>query len=151
VQPKRAKIVEGAVAQAAIPAGGRKIDATCATDAVCLGIVGSELKAKRVLAVTIKAARGGIGVGFVLVDVEGKELVAKRDLTIAERKIAKDVPVEIKKFLDEAPVERAKALFSQGKQHYDLGEFGPALEFYKRAYRIKPLPAFLFNIAQSHR
>ena len=57
----------------------------------------------------------------------------------------------LRKFVDEAPTERAKALFLVGNQHYNLGELAQALEMYKRAYQIKPLAEFLFNIAQCHR
>ncbi|MDQ3296982.1 MAG: hypothetical protein M3619_10385, partial [Myxococcota bacterium] len=88
---------------------------------------------------------------LVIVDVEAKELVAKRDVTIPDARVARQLGGELKKFLSEGPVERAKTLFDQGNQHYNLGEFAKALESYKRAYRVKALPAFLFNIAQCHR
>lgn len=129
----------------------RAVDAACAADASCLATVGTELSARQVLAITVDKGRGGLAIGFVLADVTGKELVARRDVTIAERKLAKQLAVELQKFVDEAPIERAKVLFAQGNQHYNLGEFAQALEQYKRAYRAKPLPAFLFNIAQCHR
>src|SRR3954470_14919341 len=48
--------------------------------------------------------------------------------------------------LDEARQHAAKA-----KVHYDLGEFEKAAEEYKLVYRIRPIPALLFNIAQSYR
>ncbi|MBA3818493.1 MAG: hypothetical protein H0X17_06340, partial [Deltaproteobacteria bacterium] len=54
-------------------------------------------------------------------------------------------------FLADAPTQRAKLLFAAGNRHYELGEYAPALELYKKAYRVKTLPAFLFNIAQCHR
>jgi tetratricopeptide (TPR) repeat protein len=46
---------------------------------------------------------------------------------------------------------KAKALFKDGQQSYDLGQFAKALELYSEAYKLKPLPGFLFNIAQCHR
>jgi tetratricopeptide (TPR) repeat protein len=46
---------------------------------------------------------------------------------------------------------KARALFKQGQQAYDLGEFDQALGHYSEAYKLKPLPGFLFNIAQCHR
>jgi tetratricopeptide (TPR) repeat protein len=36
-------------------------------------------------------------------------------------------------------------------RHYDLSEWEPALIDFKEAYRNKPDPAFLYNIAQCHR
>ena len=45
----------------------------------------------------------------------------------------------------------AKAKYESGVQHYDLSEFEPALADFKEAYRNKPDPAFLYNIAQCHR
>lgn len=46
---------------------------------------------------------------------------------------------------------RAKQLFKEGQTAYDLAEFDKALELYSEAYRLKPLPGFLFNMAQCHR
>jgi tetratricopeptide (TPR) repeat protein len=50
-----------------------------------------------------------------------------------------------------APEEQARSKFSEGNLAYDLGEFDRALKSFSEAYRLKPLPAFLFNIAQCHR
>ena len=50
------------------------------------------------------------------------------------------------KALEEARQHAAKA-----KVHYDLGEFEQAAEEYTIVYRLRPLPALLFNIAQSYR
>lgn len=47
--------------------------------------------------------------------------------------------------------QRARALFSDGQKAYDVGEFDRALTLYSDAYKLKPLPGFLFNIAQCHR
>lgn len=51
----------------------------------------------------------------------------------------------------DAAETKARALFKQGQQAYDLGEFDKALELYGEAYKQKALPGFLFNIAQCHR
>jgi len=45
----------------------------------------------------------------------------------------------------------ARAKFSEGNLAYDLAEFQKALDSYSEAYRLMPLPGFLFNIAQCHR
>src|SRR5438874_2068998 len=34
---------------------------------------------------------------------------------------------------------------------YDLGQFDEALRDFSEAYRLKPLPGILFNLAQCHR
>ncbi len=46
---------------------------------------------------------------------------------------------------------KARALFKDGQTAYDVGEFKHALDLYADAYKLKPLPGFLFNIAQCHR
>lgn len=46
---------------------------------------------------------------------------------------------------------QAKELFKQAEVHFGLGEFEKALEFYREAYALKPLPGFHFNIAQCFR
>ncbi|RKH01062.1 tetratricopeptide repeat protein [Corallococcus sp. CA053C] len=50
-----------------------------------------------------------------------------------------------------AAEDQARERFSEGNLAYDLGEFDRALKSFSEAYRLKPLPAFLFNIAQCHR
>lgn len=50
-----------------------------------------------------------------------------------------------------AAEEQARERFSEGNMAYDLGEFDRALKAFSEAYRLKPLPAFLFNVAQCHR
>ncbi|GMU04853.1 hypothetical protein ASNO1_11050 [Corallococcus caeni] len=47
--------------------------------------------------------------------------------------------------------DAARERFSEGNLAYDLGEFDRSLKAFSEAYRLKPLPAFLFNIAQCHR
>jgi tetratricopeptide (TPR) repeat protein len=45
----------------------------------------------------------------------------------------------------------ARAQFEQAQNDYNLGRFKEALDEYAKAYEIKSLPGFLFNIAQCHR
>lgn len=125
----------------------KTITAECAQDPGCLTSTGTELLAHRVLAVTL----GGGKVTVMLVDVSAKILLGTRDLDIPAKKVGKELPGVIAKFVDDTIIEKAKALFAEGKQHYNLGEFQQALDKYKLAYRVKPLPAFQFNIAQCHR
>jgi tetratricopeptide (TPR) repeat protein len=51
----------------------------------------------------------------------------------------------------DASLEQAKAHAARAKVHYDLGEYQQAAEEYILVYRIKSLPALLYNIAQSYR
>ena len=131
--------------------GGKTIDATCAADTSCLATAGGELRAKIVVGVAVTSKGKSLAVGLVLVDVGAKELVAKRDLTMSVKTVAKALAPAVQRLVHDGPIERAKDLFAQGSKHYELGEFAAALELYKRAYRIKALPAFLFNMAQCHR
>ena len=152
VSAAHVKQLKTLVDRAAIaPPTTRTLDAACAGDLTCLVKAGNDMTAKRVLALTVAESGKKIVVTVALVDVIGNEMVAVHDLSFTDRQLAKDFVPALKKFLDEAPTDRAKALFAEGNQHFNLGEMTPALELYKRAYRIKPLPAFLFNIAQCHR
>jgi len=47
--------------------------------------------------------------------------------------------------------QQAKRLYTDGMKHYNLADYAPALDEFKRAYFAKPDPAFLFNIAQCQR
>jgi hypothetical protein len=47
--------------------------------------------------------------------------------------------------------EAAKQAYTEGKRQYDLGDYGAALEAFKRAYLNYEEPVFLFNIAQCYR
>jgi tetratricopeptide (TPR) repeat protein len=47
--------------------------------------------------------------------------------------------------------EAARRSYLEGTRRYDLNEFGPALEAFKRAYLDYEDPAFLYNIAQCYR
>lgn len=46
---------------------------------------------------------------------------------------------------------KAREHFKVAQAAYNLGQFDRALEGYSAAYAAKPLPAFLFNIAQCHK
>lgn len=125
----------------------RKIDSECASDPGCLTKVGAELGAHRVLAIEVN----GTKVTLTLADASAKLLLATRDFDMPKKKLAKELGPTVKKFVDDATIDKAKALFAEGNENYNLGEFDKALERYKLAYRVKPLPAFQFNIAQCHR
>jgi tetratricopeptide (TPR) repeat protein len=51
----------------------------------------------------------------------------------------------------DARVRSARAHYESGVAHYNLDEFAAALAEFTEAYRTKPDPSFLFNIAQCHR
>jgi tetratricopeptide (TPR) repeat protein len=51
----------------------------------------------------------------------------------------------------DARTRAARAHFESGVAHYNLDEFAAALSEFTEAYRLKPDPSFLFNIAQCHR
>jgi tetratricopeptide (TPR) repeat protein len=131
--------------------GASTIDTLCAADTSCLSAAGAKESAHHVVAVTVSGTAASVKLSLMLVDVDGKDLIAKRDLTIPDKKLAKDFGPQLKKFLDEGPIDRSKELFAQGNKHYELGEFADALDLYKKAYRVKPFPAFQFNIAQCYR
>ena len=118
----------------------QKVDAAC--DAACLAKIGADHGAQRVIA--LASGRGGM-IGVTVVDVEGKLLIGTKEIK------KKDVASQLAKVVDQLATEKAKALFGEANQHYSLGEFDKAMESYSLAYRLKPLPAFLFNIAQCHR
>jgi hypothetical protein len=47
--------------------------------------------------------------------------------------------------------QRARELYRQGTQHYDVGDYKLALDSFKEAYHQFESPEILFNIAQCHR
>jgi hypothetical protein len=47
--------------------------------------------------------------------------------------------------------DEARAKFQEAEKAFNLGRFNEALAAYQAAYEAKPLPAFLFNIAQCYR
>jgi len=52
---------------------------------------------------------------------------------------------------EDAATKTAKRHFTKGEKLFALGRFDDALEEYEQAFEAKPLPGFLFNIAQCHR
>lgn len=46
---------------------------------------------------------------------------------------------------------RAKKLFEDGTRAFNLGEFPSAVDLYRQAYKLKPEPGLLYNIAQAYR
>jgi len=48
-------------------------------------------------------------------------------------------------------LEEARQHVARAKVHYDLGEFKEAADEYITVYRLRPLPAILFNVAQAYR
>lgn len=51
----------------------------------------------------------------------------------------------------DAATRRARQLYERAEQSYSVGQFADAAELYQRAYRVKALPGFLFNLGQCHR
>jgi hypothetical protein len=47
--------------------------------------------------------------------------------------------------------KHARALYERAEKSFDVGKFSDALADYQAAYEAKPLPGFLFNIAQCYR
>jgi tetratricopeptide (TPR) repeat protein len=73
-------------------------------------------------------------------------------LAVATASAAVLAPAQV--FAAGADAERirgARAHYEQAVAHYNLDEFAPALAEFREAYRLKPDPSFLFNIAQCHR
>jgi len=58
------------------------------------------------------------------------------------------VPADGRSGADEV---RARGLFKRAEVHFNLQEFEKALKLYAEAYKLKPLPGFLFNIGQCQR
>jgi tetratricopeptide (TPR) repeat protein len=52
---------------------------------------------------------------------------------------------------EDADTKAAKKHFQKGEKLFNLGKFDDALVEYEAAYDRKPLPGFLYNIAQCHR
>jgi tetratricopeptide (TPR) repeat protein len=51
----------------------------------------------------------------------------------------------------ESPETRARQLFEHAEALYALTRFDEALGEYEKAFEVRPLPGFLFNIGQCHR
>jgi tetratricopeptide (TPR) repeat protein len=54
-------------------------------------------------------------------------------------------------FAEDNATRSAKRHFAKGEKLFALGRFDDALVEYEAAFDAKPLPGFLFNIAQCHR
>jgi tetratricopeptide (TPR) repeat protein len=52
---------------------------------------------------------------------------------------------------DKGALDEARQHVQRAKVHYDLGEFKEAADEYIIVYRLRPIPALLFNIAQAYR
>jgi tetratricopeptide (TPR) repeat protein len=52
---------------------------------------------------------------------------------------------------EDSATKAAKRHFTKGEKLFALGRFDDALVQYEKAFESKPLPGFLFNIAQCHR
>jgi hypothetical protein len=48
----------------------------------------------------------------------------------------------------EERTRRAKALFEMGRAHANLGDYATAAQEFEQAYVLKPLPLFLYNLAE---
>ncbi len=46
---------------------------------------------------------------------------------------------------------QAKAFFEKGMAHFQLEEYDAAIEKWEAGFRIRPVPEFLYNIAQAYR
>jgi hypothetical protein len=51
----------------------------------------------------------------------------------------------------EESAARARQFYEKGMGHFQLEEWDPAIESWKEGFRIKPVPEFLYNIAQAYR
>src|SRR4051812_19065449 len=146
---KDAKAVSAALAKGGVgKLAPQAVNASCVEDPGCLAKTGNDLNANRIVAIT---AQGGGKLDVIVVDVGAKILLGTRTLTFAPKKLNKELGPALSKLVEEVTVEKSKALFAEGNEHYNLGEFTQALERYKLAYQVKALPAFQFNIAQCHR
>ena len=75
-------------------------------------------------------------------------LVALLSLALPLAARAQDAADDAKKA---AVLEEARQHVAKAKVHYDLGEFKEAADEYIIVYRLRPIPALLFNIAQAYR
>jgi tetratricopeptide (TPR) repeat protein len=44
--------------------------------------------------------------------------------------------------------QKSRVLFERGRAHFNLGDYPSAIKDFEQAYLLKPLPLFLYNIAQ---
>ena len=52
---------------------------------------------------------------------------------------------------DEVRAAKARVHYENGMAHFNLEEWDPAIAEWEAGYRVKPVPEFLFNIAQAYR
>jgi hypothetical protein len=52
---------------------------------------------------------------------------------------------------EDPKIAGARQRYESGLAHFNLQEYGPAIEDFEAAYRLKPDPVFLYNLAQAHR
>jgi tetratricopeptide (TPR) repeat protein len=69
-------------------------------------------------------------------------------LCLAQPLRAQDAAEDAKKA---AVLEEARQHVAKAKVHFDLGEYKEAADEYIIVYRLRPIPALLFNIAQAYR
>jgi len=48
-------------------------------------------------------------------------------------------------------VKRAQELFVEGRRHFDIGDYAPAIASWKESYLLSNAPLLLFNIGQAYR
>jgi tetratricopeptide (TPR) repeat protein len=80
--------------------------------------------------------------------------VMKRALVAALLTLALGRPLLAQETADDkkaAVLEEARQHVARAKVHYDLGEFKEAADEYILVYRLRPIAALLFNIAQAYR
>src|SRR5262245_55059676 len=46
---------------------------------------------------------------------------------------------------------QARQLYEQGMAHFQLEEYDAAIGKWEQGFRLRPVPEFLYNIAQAHR
>lgn len=74
-----------------------------------------------------------------------------RVVTLALAAVLALAPVAAPARADDAATRAAKKHFAAGERLFNLARFDEALVEYEAAYEQKPLPGFLYNIAQCHR
>src|SRR4051812_8016102 len=52
---------------------------------------------------------------------------------------------------DAGVFEQARQVNNEAQVEYELGHFQRSLELYEKAYKLRPIPGLLFNVAQCHR
>jgi len=52
---------------------------------------------------------------------------------------------------DDDDTAKARSLFEKGMAHFQLEEYDAAIDKWQAGFRLKPVPEFLYNIAQAYR